>query len=203
MAGSISRLGKAMGSQCEVEEPVTTGTGALSSAKPAVVAPARTVRLRPSVTLTVPLPIAVLRALPSGRLTRTEGMVIVGSTPAMPAGGLPATLSTTTTAMAPAFWAFLALTTKPQKPRSTTAIFPAMAAALVIGEQPSKAVPPGAGGGGSIGSMACARTPVTPSAVRAGPNCARPTRSGPRPAGALTVSSGAPNARVLGTVAVT
>ena len=106
IAGSMSRFGKAIGSQCEIEEPVTTGFGALRSARPARSAPARTVGLTPSVTLTVPLPRAALRALPLSMLTRADGMVIVGSTPDMPAGGLPAALSATRTGTAPAFWAF-------------------------------------------------------------------------------------------------
>jgi hypothetical protein len=73
--------------------------------------------------------------------------------------------------MAPASWAFLTLTTKPQVPRSTMAILPATAAALVSGEQASVVLRPAA----SDGSSATTRSPVTPGEVSAGPKTAVPT----------------------------
>ena len=73
---------------------------------------------------------AVLIRLPSSSVTRTDGIVIVGSVPPSPVGGPPATLSTTITAFAPASWAFLTLTANPQTPRSTSAMLPATASAF-------------------------------------------------------------------------
>ena len=75
--------------------------------------------------------------LPSAKVILTDGIVIVGSEPPRPGGGLPATLSTITTAIAPTFCAFLTLTVKLQVPRSISAILPEMAAPFVIAEQPS------------------------------------------------------------------
>src|ERR1700709_1833680 len=115
---------------------------------------------------------------------RTDGMVIVGSTPDMPAGGLPATLSAMSTAVAPAFWAFFTLTAKPQVPRSRRAILPVRL--VVMAEQPSVVEGPAA----SAGSRARATVPVTPGAGGKGPKVAVPTRKAPSAAGARTVTSG-------------
>ena len=137
-------------------------------------------------------------ALPSASVMRTDGMTTVGSTPATPAGGEPATLSAKSTAMAPAFCAFFALTTNPQVPRSTSAILPARE--FVIGEQASVVDGPAA----SAGSMPRAICPVTPGDDRGGPNCAVPTAYPPAiEAGAVTRSRGEPRASTAGTAAFT
>nr|GFD38822.1 hypothetical protein [Tanacetum cinerariifolium] len=60
--------------------------------------------------------------------------------------GAPGALLITTTAMAPAFWAFCTLSAKPQVPRYTTAMLPLMAAAFRYAPQPSSLRPPAAGG---------------------------------------------------------
>jgi hypothetical protein len=69
------------------------------------------------------------------------GIVMVPSVPLMFGGGLPGTLFTMTTPIAPAFWAFLTFNTKlhvpPVGPRSIRAIFPLTAAEFVNAEQPS------------------------------------------------------------------
>src|SRR5881397_3304406 len=73
---------------------------------------------------------AAFRALPLARVILAAGMVIVGSVPPKPGGGVPATLSTTMTPIAPTFWTFLTLTVKPHVPRSTSAILPFTARAF-------------------------------------------------------------------------
>src|SRR5262245_1209717 len=103
----------------------------------------------------------------------TAGIVIVGSTPAI-AGGTSGFADVARlamiTAIAPAFWAFFALTAKPQVPRLRKAMLPATAAALVIGEQPSTVDGPAA----SAASSARTTPPVRPVLVTGAPNCARP-----------------------------
>src|SRR5678815_554135 len=69
------------------------------------------------------------------------GMVIVESTPPNPGGGLVTALLAMITPVAPAFCAFLALTTNVQVPRSMMAMLPATAAKLVNGSHPSLAAP--------------------------------------------------------------
>ena len=73
--------------------------------------------------------------------------------------------------MAPALWQFLALTTKVQVPRSTSAIFPATSEALVSAEHASVVEAPVE----SEGSAAATTVPVRPPGMRAGPNEAVPT----------------------------
>src|SRR5882762_2967313 len=197
MAGSISWFLNALVSQCEVEEPGTIGSGAYNRARPAGLAPARTVRSRPSVAVTGRL--ARIR-LPSGKVTRTDGMVMVGSAPPKPAGGAPAALSATTTAIAPAFCAFFTFTMNPQVPRVTSAMLPATAPALVRGEQASKVVGPAP----SAGSNAATIVPVMPAEERAEPKAAVPTAYLPKAAPAVvTFRFGVPNERTLGTAAST
>jgi hypothetical protein len=72
--------------------------------------------------------------------------------------------------MAPAFWAFFTLTTKPQVPRSMSAMLPATAAALVIAEQPSVVSGPAP----SAGSSAATTLPERPAGGGKPPNCAVP-----------------------------
>ena len=74
---------------------------------------------------------------PSACDTLIVGMVTVGSLPPRP-GAAPATLLAMITPIAPAFCAFLALTAKPQVPRSITTTLPALAAvsAPLNGRQP-------------------------------------------------------------------
>ena len=122
--------------------------------RPARSAPARTLGSTASVTFTVPVANAVLILLPSASVIRTEGMVIVGSAPPSPAGGPPATLSATSTAIAPAFWAFFTLVTKVHVPRSTSAMRPISAAPLVIAEHASVIE--------GTASTAMSTSPVTP-----------------------------------------
>src|SRR4029453_9117450 len=86
IAGSMMRFGEAIGSQCEMEEPGTTGLGALICANPSADAPARLVRSSPRVAVT-PLASCALIASPVARVIRPEGMVIVGSTPPRPPAG--------------------------------------------------------------------------------------------------------------------
>src|ERR1700693_256935 len=104
------------------------------SVRPEGSAPASTEVLSSSVTLT-PEARFDRSVAPSASVIRTIGIVMLSSAPPSPAGGLSETLSATRTAMAPAAWQFLALTTKVQVPRSTSAMLPPMAAALVRGEQ--------------------------------------------------------------------
>src|SRR5918993_120997 len=80
---------------------------------------------------------AALMATPSACVRTTVGIVMDGSAPLKPGGGLPATLLAMITPVAPASWAFLVLIDAAQMPRSTSAILPAMAEALVNGVQPS------------------------------------------------------------------
>src|SRR5687768_15423720 len=82
-------------------------------------------------------PDAALISAPSGCVTLIAAIVIAGSVPPMPGGGVPATLLATIRPVAPAACAFAAFTTKPHVPRSTIAIFPATVAALVNAVQPS------------------------------------------------------------------
>ena len=79
------------------------------------------------------------------------------------------------TPMAPAFCAFLTLTIKPHVPRSISAILPATAEALVMGEQPSVVEGPAP----SPGSSASTTSPVTPVSVSGGPKAAAPKGYGP------------------------
>jgi len=62
-------------------------------------------------------------SLDRGRVRERDadaGIVIVGSVPPRPGGGEPATLSATSTAMAPAFCRFFTLVLNVQVPRSTS-----------------------------------------------------------------------------------
>src|SRR6266542_95637 len=127
-------------------------------------APARTAGLTLSVTLT-PEERFDRRVAPSAIVIRTAGIVMLSSGPPMPAGGLSETLSATSMAIAPAFWQFLAFKTNvqlpPVGPRSTSAVFPATADAVVSGEQPSVVEGPKE----LAGSAAATTWPVTPTAV--------------------------------------
>src|SRR4029077_1171303 len=115
-------------------------------------------------------PMLAFRVLPSAKVTITEGMVMVGSTPPrLP--NTPADELAMITAMAPAFWAFLTLTMKPQVPRSISAMLSSTAAALVSGEQPSVVSGPEP----SAGSRAWTTLPVMPAVGGDDPNCAVPT----------------------------
>ena len=95
------------------------------------------------------------------------------------------------TPIAPAFWAFLALTTNPQVPRCTSAMLPATAAALVNALQPSFAVPAGASGtAGSTGSIAATMLPWKFAVVAGAPNAAVANSYSPTSeAGAVSASS--------------
>src|SRR6476646_1154837 len=101
----------------------------------------------------------------------TVGIVMVVSDPPMPGGVAAATLSTSTTAIAPAFWAFLTLTTKLQLPLSISAILPETAAAFVKALQPSVVDAPAP----SDGSIAWTTFAVCPGEDTDGPKAAVPT----------------------------
>ncbi len=82
-----------------------------------------------------------------------------------PMGGSPCgRLLTTRTATAPAFCAFFTFSVKKQLPRSTTAILPAISAALTSASQPRF--------GASDPSRTTASSPVTPTRSTGGPNWA-------------------------------
>ena len=116
-----------------------------------------------------------LSVLPSASVTRTAGMVIVGSVPPRAAGGVPGALSAMITPTAPASWAFFTLTMKPQVPRSMRAMLPATAAALVIAEQPSVVLGPAPSAGSRAMTTLCGPGGV-PLAVSTWPNVAPPAR---------------------------
>src|SRR5688572_20156057 len=78
-------------------------------------------------------------------------------------------------AIAPAFCAFLTLTTNPHVPRSTSATLPAMAAEFVNAVHPSVVVGPAA----LASSWASTTSPVVPVPVSAGPNSAPPAGHSP------------------------
>src|SRR5262245_54719136 len=105
----------------------------------------------------------------------TDGMVIVGSTPAIPNAPPPARLAITTP-MAPFAWAFAAFTTKPHTPRSISATLPATWAALTNGVSQPFAVPASPV---AFPSSTRARSPVTPETVSGGPNDAPPAAHRP------------------------
>ncbi len=130
---------------------------------------------------------------PFGSEMQSDGMVIVGSTPAMPHGAVPVLL-TTTTPTAPAFWAFLTFTANPQTPRSMSAMLPAICAAFVNGgRQPFVVDVSGAGGGpGKVPTPSSASTTlsVSPANVSGGPKAAPPAAQ-TRCSGLLMTRSGA------------
>src|SRR5262245_35587807 len=131
--------------------------------------------------------------LASACVISTDGIVIVGSTPPIPGGGEPATLLAMITARAPAFWAFFTLTLKPHAPRSIRAILllTAREFAAVNGSHP--------GPDGDVSTIGI-RSPVTPAAVKGGPNCAVPTRYVPATfGGRLTTICGVPGWSTKGT----
>src|SRR6266545_3679215 len=177
-----------------MDEPRATGSGAYSRARPLGSAPARTDMLTPTLPWT-PMPSWALIVLPSACETLTVGMVIVGSVPPRP-GALPGALLATITALAPAACAWAAFTLNVQVPRSTRAMLPLTAAALVKGWHPSAVAP--------MPSLARMMLPVTPGAETGGPKDAEPTRYTPEIAGGeSTVRPGVPNPRKPGTAAVT
>src|SRR5687768_14972316 len=119
------------------------------------------------VTLTVLLAASSpLMALPLDSAISRDEIVIVGSAP--PMFWTASTLFATTTAMAPAFWAFFTLTAKPQTPRSTSEILPAVAAAFTNGVQPFEV------DGSAAPSSARTTSPVIPGPITGGPNVAVP-----------------------------
>src|SRR5262245_38071809 len=180
-------------SQCEIDEPGCTGFNAATIARPLTRSvPERIDVSRAIVTLTLPAVSAALRAAPSTCWMRPERIVIVGSLPPRPAGGAPGALSATSTASAPAFCAFLTLITKPQVPRSTSAILPVKS--LVIGLQPSDVDGPAA----SAGSVAITTSAVTPAIVSDAPNDAGPNISN-GPFAVTLRTNGSPNCRTFGT----
>src|SRR4051812_20924314 len=124
-------------------------------------------------------------------------MVMVGSRPPSPAGGLSAALSATSTAIAPAFCAVFTLTVNTHVPRSTSAMLPKTAAALaaVSGSHASVDTP----------TPSCATTtlPVMPVAGIGGPNDAVPNRLPSTPGSCGATNSGRPNRSVVGTPAAT
>src|SRR3954470_9920243 len=104
-----------------------------------------------------------------------------------------------TTPIAPASLALRALTAKPQRPRSTRAIRPATAAALVKGLQPSVDVPPT-----STASTAAATLPDTFGLPMVGPKAAVPNCSTPAMlAGVSICADGLPSDSTDGAFAVT
>ena len=123
---------------------------------------------------------------------------MVGSAPPRPAGGAPSALSAMIAPTAPASCAFFTLTVKPHVPRSTMTIFPAIADALVNGEQPSVVSGPAALAGSSP-STTC---PMTPGDDSGGPNAAAPMAYTPAMVpGLVTRSNGVPTYSPVGTAA--
>src|SRR5439155_8893379 len=89
----------------------------------------------------------------------------------------------TTTAIGPAFCAFLTLITNAHAPRSMSATFPLTCAALVNGSQPLVGTP--------VPSWTSTRFPVTPAVLKGAPNEAWPTLKSPASVdGLFTRSSG-------------
>src|SRR5689334_16070028 len=179
VAGSIRRFGVAETSQCDTDEPPWNGFGEYTSMRPAASAPAFRLASVPSVTSS---PTIALSALPSAWVTRTEGIVIVGSAPPRPCGGQPGALSATMTPIAPASWQFFTLTTKPQVPRLTSAIWPAR----LPGASASHA---SLTSGDAMPSLTSVTGPVTGPADSGVPNDASPT-SKSATTGALTCRFG-------------
>src|SRR4051812_34854104 len=104
-----------------------------------------------------------------------------------------------TTPMAPASVALRAFTAKPHRPRSTRAIRPATAPALLSGLQPSVDVPPA-----STASTAATTLPETFGLPRTGPNAAVPNWSTPAIAAGLSIwTTGLPSDSTVGASAVT
>ena len=102
--------------------------------------------------------------------------------------------------------AFRALTAKPQKPRSISAMLPAIAAALVNGEQPSVAVPAAARSEAPPvrWHRRQARRSLDVGVAQRGSECGVPNWYTPATAaGASTRSSGLPKISTCGTSAVT
>src|SRR5436190_371814 len=99
IAGSMSKLGFAVTSQCDTDEPGASVLGVYMSTCPAGSEPAWSDGSLMSVTLR-PTRLA-LSVLPSAWVTRTDGIVIVGSAPPRSAGGQPGALSATMTGIAP------------------------------------------------------------------------------------------------------
>src|SRR6185369_13076590 len=146
-------------SQCETEEPWSTGFGAYIKGRAEESTPAMADGSANKVAFTL-LANCALIVLPLACVIETVGIVIVLSEPVMPGGVELETLSTMITPMAPAFCAFFVLVTKVQLPRSTNAILPV--SELPKAEQPST-------------GLDCATFPVTPAADSAGPKSADPT----------------------------
>src|SRR5437762_10743529 len=178
IAGSMSRFGSAETSQWDTDEPAAYGSGAYILTRPDTCVPAFFVGSWISVAF-MPVRFA-LSNTPSDWLIRTEGIVIVGSLPPSPAGGQPATLSATMTPIAPAFWAFLTLTTNVQPPRSRSTILPATT--LMSGSQAFVRTP--------VPAFASTTSPVTPFAPQGGPHDAVPTSSSPTAAAGVLACRG-------------
>src|SRR5579863_5017381 len=135
-----------------------------------------------------------LSVLPSASVTRTAGMVMVGSVPPRPAGGDPGALSAMMTPTAPAFCAFFTLTVKAQVPRSMSAMLPATAAALVSAVQASVVSGPAALAASSATTTLWGPGGV-PLGVTAGPNVAPAARKSPAIAAGVftwTIGAGSP-----------
>src|SRR6187431_206243 len=103
------------------------------------------------------------------------------------------------TPMAPASVAVRAFTAKPQSPRSTRAMRPATAPALVSGLQPSVDVPPT-----STASTAATTRPEIVGLLSGGPNAAVPNWRTPAIEGGLAIATtGLPNVSTDGEALVT
>src|SRR3954452_22376337 len=103
------------------------------------------------------------------------------------------------TACAPAAVALRAFCANPHRPRSTSAIFPEIAAALVNAEQPSVDVPPA-----STASSAATTFADTVGFPMAGPKAAVPNWKGPAiDAGVSTCTVGLPRTSTEGACSVT
>src|SRR5690349_12184248 len=102
MSGSMIWFGVSDLSQCETEEPCSSGFGAYIKGRPDESTPAVVDGSANKVAFTL-LANCALIVLPFACVIETVGMVIVLSTPVMPGGVELETLSTITTPMAPAF----------------------------------------------------------------------------------------------------
>src|SRR5690606_21568438 len=160
--GSISAFGVMPVSKCENDEPVASTVGAYSFARPDESEPAKVSGTYSNAMVAPGMP--AFRMAPSAWLTLIVGMVAVteGSSLMLIT---PVVLLATTTAVAPASSASLALISKAQVPRSTTATLPAYAPAG-DGSQPKVGL--------ALPSFTSTSSPLKFSGVAAAPNCAVP-----------------------------
>ncbi len=184
----MRRLGIALSSQCETDEPPSQGFGVNMTMWPWPSAPAYWLRSRPRRAVAGRF---ARSFAPSESETSTDGIVMVASVPPMSIGDSLPLLSATITPVAPASCAFFTLTVKLQFPRSTRAILPVTAGAFVSALQAVVVDP--AESAAAVAAMTC---PETERAEIAGPKLAVPIVYAPAAAaGAETKRPGLPRLR--------